>query len=281
MQLYNLVLSGGGVRSYAHIGFYKYCFENNIHFNEIVCVSGGSILAPFIYLRKNPEYLESIFKKEKIHKNLFPFWFVPDKFEFLLYEPSSIKLGEWVEKYFSKEELNKIYKEKKLHIMATLFPNKKEKVKSVDVLSIADLKNSIAASSAISGIFKQHKIGNNIYIDGGHWNNCPLFFDFQNSSLPLIVVNLGYAGLLDKEGGRISKIIKGLEVSSFSRFKEELIRWDFEKKCGQRGNLISITPNVWNINSLNFNLSDFEINNLITTAYKATSLVLNAEKILV
>ena len=34
-MLANLILSGGGVRSYAHLGVYKYCFENKIKFGEI------------------------------------------------------------------------------------------------------------------------------------------------------------------------------------------------------------------------------------------------------
>ena len=73
MKTYNLVLSGGGVRSYAHLGIYKYCFENGIIFNEITAVSGGALIAPFVYLRKHPDQVIALFKKEKIHKLLFPF----------------------------------------------------------------------------------------------------------------------------------------------------------------------------------------------------------------
>ena len=94
MQIFNLVLSGGGIRSYAHLGVYKYCFEQRITFNEIVCVSGGALIAPFVFLRKDPDDVIKLFKKEKISRKLFPFWFIPNTFECLFVMPDTLKLGE-------------------------------------------------------------------------------------------------------------------------------------------------------------------------------------------
>ena len=274
MKTFNLVLSGGGVRSYAHLGVYKYCFENNIEFEEIVAVSGGALVAPFIYLRKNPKEVIELFKGAKTHRMLFPFWFVPDEFEFLFIQPSTMKLGEWLEKQFTQAELSKIESSNNLHIMATKNPICGTKAMYTDMLKITDLKNAVAATSAISGIFKEHRIGDCTYIDGGHWNNCPIFFDFNNNFTSLAVVNLGYVGLKEKEGGRISKIISGIEISSFARVQEDIERWEFEKSCKKRGDLFVINPPVWNISSLNFNLKIWQIDDMIEAGYKAAKVLL-------
>lgn len=287
MTTFNLVLSGGGVRSYAHLGVYKYCFENGIEFNEIVSVSGGAIIAPFIYLRKNPNEVIEIFKNVKIHKMLFPFWFMPDKFEFLFYQPSTIKLGEWVEKQLTTGELANLSNRSKggvtppLHIMATKNPLCGIKAMYTDMLQITDLKNAIAASSSISGIFKEHKVSNCTYIDGGHYYNCPIFFNFQDSFLPVIAVNLGYPGLIEENDGRISKIIKGLEISSYARVQEDIKRWEFEKNCGKRGDLFVVNPPVWNVRSLDFNLKDLQMDELISAGYKAAKAALRKEEAMV
>ncbi|MBI3591725.1 MAG: patatin-like phospholipase family protein [Candidatus Melainabacteria bacterium] len=280
MQTFNLVLSGGGVRSYAHLGVYKYCFESGIIFNEITAVSGGSLIAPFICLRKDPNEVIKFFKRAKIHRMLFPAWFVPDKFEFFFIQPDTLKLGQWIEKQFTESELNEIQSSSKLHIMACKNPVCGTKAMYTDMLQITDLKGAIASSSAISGVFKEHRVGNCTYIDGGHWDNCPTFFDFKKNFLPLIVVNLGYVGLKEKEGGRISKIIRGFEISSFARVQEDIERWDFEKSCKKRGELFVVNPPVWNISSLDFNLKSFQINELIEAGYKAAKMSLLQKELL-
>ena len=276
MKKFNLVLSGGGVRSYAHIGVYKYCFEAGIEFDEITCISGASLIAPFIALRKNPADIIELFKKEKISRKLFPFYFVPDKFECLFFQPSTYKLGVWLEKQFTPQELAMIETRSRdegtsplLHIMATRNPICGTKVLYTDMLKITDLKNAVAASCAISGIFKEHKVGDCTYIDGGHWNNCPLFFNFENSFLPVLGVNLGYVGLKDESKGRISKIIRGFEINFFARVQEDIEKWNFEKSCKKRGELIVVNPTVWNVGSLDFNLKEWQIDDMINAGYNA------------
>ena len=279
MKTFNLVLSGGGVRSYAHLGVYKYCFEQRIEFNEIVCVSGGSLIAPFILLKKDPDEVIKLFKKEKINRKLFPFWFVPNKFECLFIQPDTFKLGKWLEEQFSQDELNQINASSKLHIMATKNPLCGIKAMYTDMLKITDLKNAVASSSAISGVFKEHRVGDCTYIDGGHWDNCPVFFDFADNFLPVLAVNLGYVGLKEKEGGRISKIIRGFEINSFARVQEDIQRWEFEKSCKKRGELFVVNPSVWNISSLDFNLREWQIEDIIEAGYRAAKEMLS-EKLL-
>ena len=269
MQKYNLILSGGGVRSYSHLGVYKLLYENNIQIDEIVSVSGGSLVAPFIYLKKSPKEVIEIFKRAKLHKLLFPFWFVPNKFEFLFYQPSTLKLGEWLENQFSISELNQIKSSEKLHIMATKNPLCGIKAMYPNMLKITDLKNAVAASCAISGVFKEVKVDSCTYLDGGHWNNCPIFFEFKDSFVPVIAVSLGYVGLKEKEGGRISKIIRGFEINSYARVQEDIKRWDFEKTCGKRGELFVIEPPVWNVNSLDFDLKEWQIEDMVEIGYRA------------
>ena len=184
-------------------------------------------------------------------------------------QPSTYKLGEWVEKQLTQNEIQEIQSSGKLHIMATKNPLCGKKAIYTDMLNITDLKNAIASSSAISGVFKEQKVGDCTYIDGGHWDNCPIFFDFKKNSLPLLAVSLGYPGLLEKNDGRISKIIKGLEIASYAKVQEDIERWEFEKNCGKRSDLFVVNPPVWNVHSLDFNLKDFQIDGMIEAGYKA------------
>lgn len=280
MQTFNLVLSGGGVRSYAHLGVYKYCFERGITFNEITAVSGGSLIAPFILLKKDPKELICLFKNARLDKLLFPIWFIPDKFEFLVLEPSTYKLGKWIEGQFSRSELSEIASSKKLHIMATRNPLCGTSAMFVDMMEITDLKNAISATCAVSGVFKSHKVGDCTYMDGGHWYSCPVFFDFKETKLPLIAISLGYPGLLEKEGGRISKVIRGLEITSYARVQEDVKRWEFEKTCGKRGDLFLISPKVLNVRSLDFGLSDFQIDEIISAGYRAAEEILRVKEVI-
>jgi len=270
-MLANLILSGGGVRSYAHLGVYKYCFENKIKFGEIVAVSGGSLVAPFIYLNKDPDKTINLFKKAKLHEKLFPFYFIPDRFEFLFIEPSTYKLGKWVEEQFSLGELSEIKNSKRLHIMATKIPMRHNLAEYTDMLLITDLKNAISASCAISGIFKEHKVGSDFYIDGTHWNNVPIFFNFAYKSIPLITVSLSYCGTREQKGSKISKIMRGVEIASCARFIEDVERWNIEK----RGELVVINPVTPLIHPLDFNLKESEIDEVIKLGYESAREVLS------
>lgn len=278
MKSFNLVLSGGGVKTYAHLGVYKYCFERGITFDEIVAVSGGALIAPFIFLKRNPDSLIYLFKEAKIHTKLLPFWFVPDKFEFLFYQPSTKKLGKWVESQLTKAELDKIQSTTRLHIMATRRTKDGLEPAYCDMLCFASLKDAIASSCAISGIFKAHKIGKHCFIDGAHWNNLPLFFDFKDPLFPVLAINLNYLSPTKEHTGRFSKIFAGLEISSYARFKEDIKRWDIEKKCKNRGELYLVTPKIEKINSLDLDISDKQINELIELGYNAALEVITKEK---
>lgn len=280
MKSFNLVLSGGGVKSYTHLGVYKYCFERGFEFNEIVAVSGGALIAPFIFLKRNPDDLISLFKKANVHRMLFPFWFVPDQFEFLLVEPCTSKLGKWVEKEFTKDELDKIQGKVPLplHVMATRKPMNGLDPLYTDMLKITGLKDAIAATCAISGIFKPHKVKEHCYIDGAHWNNLPIFFDFQEPLAPLIAVNLSTPPFQKETKGRLSKIFRGLEISSYARFQEDLKRWEEGQSCNKRGELYLINPPYQNINSLDFDLSNKQIDNMINCGYESAKIALTKKE---
>ncbi|MBI1858934.1 MAG: patatin-like phospholipase family protein [Candidatus Melainabacteria bacterium] len=280
MREFNLILSGGGVKAYTHLGIYKYCFERGIKFNEIVAVSGGALIAPFIFLERHPDSLIYLFKESKVHKKVFPLWFIPNKFEFVVFEPSTIKIGLWLEKQFTKSELNKIENTPQLHIMATKRPDSKSSPLYCNVLRFGKLKDAIAATTAISGVFKAHKVGKNCYVDGAHWNNTPLFFDFADLLLPVLVVNLSSYTQFKETKGRISKIIRGYEISSYARFIEDLKRWEEAKTCKKRGELTTITPNLSHINPLDLDLTDEEIDKLIDIGYKAAKEALSVRFVL-
>jgi len=265
MRTFNLILSGGGIKSYTHLGVYKYCFERGVKFSEIVGVSGGAVMAPLMYLERQPDSLIYLFKKAKLHKKLFPFWFMPHKFEFLFTQPSTIKLGRWLEEQLTQAELNKVQNTTRLHIMATQESNNGGEHPYVNMLRIARLKDAVASSSAISGLFKAHKVGKDHFVDGSHWSNVPIFFNFKNPGLPVLAVNLNYYAPFDESKRRISKIFEGRELSSYARFEEDVKRWDSEK----REDLHLVTPPLQNIDPLKLDITDKEFDELIDIGYNA------------
>ena len=51
--------------------------------------------------------------------------------------------------------------------------------------------------------------------------------------------------------------------------QEDIRRWEFEEKCNQRGELIVINVPVWNVSSLDFNLKNWQIDEMINVGYRA------------
>ncbi len=56
--------------------------------------------------------------------------------------------------------------------------------------------------------------------------------------------------------------------------QEDIERWDFEKSCKKRGELFVVNPSVWNISSLDFNLKNWQIDDVIESGYKAAKISL-------
>lgn len=263
----NLILSGGGVKGYAHLGVYRYLYERGFTINEIVSVSSGSLVAPFVASNHSPQKTIELMKEERPDKKLFPWWVIPDKFEIFFGEPDTYPVGQWLQKQFHPQTLLSFTsQDRKLHVLGARNPRRHLPFEPVDMLSITTLDHAFAASSAILGVFKPHRLPEGLFIDGGHWNNVPIYFPFRDNSLPVVAVNLGYSGRIAHPKGRISKIMHGIEMISYARFTEDVQKWTSLKQ----NQLITVNPEVWHFGSLDFKLNEKQIDEMIELGYKAT-----------
>ncbi len=156
----SLVLSGGGARGMAHIGFYKFALENKFEFDLVVGTSSGSLVGAGIALG---------WSFDEIVKNLGMMAKVNPLLNLHIPKTSIFKdkvLRQYSAKWFSD-----------LNIEDTRIPYRNISVdvehSKESVNSRGRIEASVRASGALPGIFPPVKIGDTLHVDGGVMNNLP------------------------------------------------------------------------------------------------------------
>ncbi|OQP63075.1 hypothetical protein A3860_03630 [Niastella vici] len=155
-----IVLSGGGVRGFAHLGLLQVLEELGIQPYAISGVSAGAIVGAFYAAGHSPALIRDILKK-----NSYFGWS-----SFLLNKDGlfSMKvLRKVLQTYIpgnSFESLNK-----KLYITATDFASNE-----TITFSKGKLIDAVIASASVPAIFEPVKIDDHILVDGGLLNNFPV-----------------------------------------------------------------------------------------------------------
>lgn len=155
-----IVLSGGAVRGFAHLGVLKALNEADIYPDIISGVSAGSIVGALYADGHNPEEILEIFEKEKFF-NLIKF----------IFNNSGLLDISGLRKLMEKNLSAKKFEELKIPLVITA-TNIKEG--STEYFSDGSLVDKILASSSIPVIFKPTKIKGSVYVDGGLTNNLPI-----------------------------------------------------------------------------------------------------------
>jgi len=155
-----LVLSGGGVKAVAHIGFIKVLLENNIVPTQVSGTSAGALVAALYAHGYEPEKMISFFKQTPL-------------FKFSLYainKPGFMDSEKYItffKKFFSENSFESL--KYPLTVTATdLISGKLTYFKS------GELIKPLIASSALPPIFSPIEINNTWYCDGGVLNNFPV-----------------------------------------------------------------------------------------------------------
>jgi NTE family protein len=155
-----IVLSGGGVRGFAHLGLLQVLEELNIQPYAISGVSAGAIVGALYAAGHSPQHIRDLLKK-----NAYFGWS-----SFLLNKDGlfSMKVLRRVLQTLipdnSFENLNK-----KLYITATDFANNQ-----AVTFSKGKLIEAVIASASVPVIFEPVKIDDHILVDGGLLNNFPV-----------------------------------------------------------------------------------------------------------
>ena len=156
----SLVLSGGGARGMAHMGFYKYALENKFEFDLVVGTSSGSLVGAGIALG---------WSFDEIVQNMSMMAKINPLFNLHIPKTSIFKdkaLRQTSAKWFSD-----------LNIEDTRIPYRNISVdvehSKESVNSRGPIEASVRASGALPGIFPPVKMGDTLHVDGGVMNNLP------------------------------------------------------------------------------------------------------------
>lgn len=171
---YNLVLSGGGARAYAHLGAIKALHEKNIRFNAISATSAGSIVAAFLCDGFSIEEIISLASENTSLIN----------FNFSLKQGllSSDKLERFLKTNLSSVNIENL--QKPLFISATNLNDGKQRI-----FHSGSIIDAVLASASIPLLFKPLIIDGNPYADGAISSNLPIepFIDSQLKTIAIHV----------------------------------------------------------------------------------------------
>ncbi len=154
------VLSGGGARGFAHLGVAKALYERGIMPDIISGVSAGSIAGIFLADGWSPEDIFRYFKDTSIFKIS----------HIGLPHDGLLSLDKM------KRELDKTLKSKDISELKIPFIVTVSNLNSgrVEYFSKGPASDIVMASSAIPVLFSPVKINNNLYADGGLFDNLPV-----------------------------------------------------------------------------------------------------------
>jgi len=155
-----LVLSGGGVRGIAHIGFLKALEENGIHPQVLSGASAGALVGALYAAAYSPEEMVSFFKTTPIFK----FSFYSSSKPGLL---DSEKYRVFFEKYFPEDNFASL--EKPLSVVATDLANAQP-----HFFKKGAIIKPLLASAALPPLFTPVEINGKLYADGGIMSNFPV-----------------------------------------------------------------------------------------------------------
>jgi NTE family protein len=186
-----VVLSGGGVRGFAHLGLLQALEELNIIPDAISGVSAGAIVGALYAAGHSPQTIRDILKK-----NSYFGWS-----SFLLNKDGlfSMKaLRKVLQTYIPDNSFESLHK--KLFITATDFANNE-----AITFSKGSLIDTVIASSSVPAIFEPVKIGDHLLVDGGLLNNFPVE-PLENKCNLLIGCNVNFIPKGLGNGKRIGKM---------------------------------------------------------------------------
>lgn len=155
-----LVLSGGGVRAIAHIGFIKMLLENNIQPTHVSGTSAGALVAGLYAYGYNPEEMLNFFKQTPLLKISLYARNKPGLMD-------SDKYADFFRKFFKNDSFEAL--EYPLTVTATNLITGK-----LNYFDSGELVMPLIASSALPPVFSPVEINKNLYCDGGVLNNFPV-----------------------------------------------------------------------------------------------------------
>lgn len=160
MAKVGIVLSGGGIRGIAHLGVLKAFANEGIQFSHISGTSAGSIAGALFAAGMDPQECLNILLKIRFMRFIRP---SIGSLGLINLDFAAVLLKE----YFPEDRIEKL--QIPLTIAATNFSEGK-----LVYFTEGPLLRAIQASCCIPGIFKPVMINDQMFVDGGVFNNFPV-----------------------------------------------------------------------------------------------------------
>jgi NTE family protein len=174
-----IVLSGGAVRGFAHVGVLKALNEHGIFPDIISGASAGSIAGSLYADGKTPDEILRIFEKKSIYKFL----------EFIVPNKGLVKMT-GMHTALKQSLTAKTFEELKIPFFAAV--TDLNNAKSI-YFNSGDLPTMVIASSTIPILFTPVIIDGVYYVDGGVINNLPIE-PIEHLCEKIIGVNVNHVG---------------------------------------------------------------------------------------
>lgn len=293
MEKIGLVLSGGGAKGAYEIGVYKALKKLNKQIDIVTGTSIGAINGMFIAQKDLKGAL-------KLWKHL-SFKTIYDEDEFTALENDKLsKIYVEYAKNFVNEGGLDIYKlqnifdeyfkpktffSSKINYGLVTYNLSKNKpiLKTKKDLNQSNVKDYVLASASCYPAFKPYLINNELYIDGGYYDNLPINLAIEMGATEIIAVDLraiGFKKALKNKAVDITYIIPRNKIGSFLVFDKNQAKKsiklgynDTMKKFGKLDGNIFTFRKYNLINNYNKYIDNYE--KILKTLFKSNNKILN------
>lgn len=202
-----LVLGGGGTRGFAHLGVLQALKDMNVQIDAISGVSAGAVIGSLIAAGKSPEDLMSALKNRKLF----------DFTSFQLPKTGLLNLSK-LEK-FLREELGTIqFDELEIPFWCAVTNLNKGQVEYLHAGSLID---AVLASASIPVLFSPVIINNTYYVDGGLYDNFPVY-PIGKKCKKIIGVNISPLEEVDEFNSIIDIALRTFQINDKSTTREHM-----------------------------------------------------------
>ena len=179
------IFAGGGTRLPAHLGVLRALHDLDIHFDSLVGVSGGSIVASFHAAGLSLEESKNIaFETDYNQFRGFSL--------FKLIRDGGLSSGDIFEKWVDKKLSGKTFSdlEKNLHIVATDVTNGKPVIFNREKTPHMKVSRAVRFSMSIPLVFSFKTFGKHIMVDGSILSEDALHRDWDDKGTPILCFRL-------------------------------------------------------------------------------------------
>jgi predicted acylesterase/phospholipase RssA len=274
----SIVVSGGAMKVVSNIGIIRYLEEKDIlqNIKNFVGTSGGAIVCLMLALGFTSNQMKDIVLEIINDKELTNF--EPEGILDIL-ETYGIKSYTTIEKYFNKLIHKKFYVSsmtfmelakitgKNLIICVSNLTKEESEFFSVDTTPNLSIAKAVAISCAIPVLFSPIKINDNLYVDGGLYNNFPIDYFPESQLRDILGINItcinyqNTDNFLNYVNFVIASIVKKFNQRSVNCKDKNIITLEFDDK----------QESWFSLSEIKISLTNDKIDTYIQMGYDAMS----------